>query len=133
MKRAATKAFGKLEEINWVKLTKSSVEEGLEIMQLAVKPSVDMTKASIVGSGGGTFRLNIGELLLNLDLDYKLNSNLRKNGKGVWKFIWKVLDKILKVERQGNAKAALRFRNVTLVAKSFLVPDVTQIGHQRFM
>ena len=133
MKRAVTKAFVKLEQINWIKLTKTSVEDGLEVMRLGVKPVLDMTQASIVGSGGDTFRLNIGTLLLNLDLDYVLNSNLRKNGKGVWKFIWKVLDKILKVERQGNAKAALRFRNVTLVARSFLVPHETQIGHQRFM
>ena len=62
MKIAATKAFGKLEQVNWVQLTKTSVEDGLEIMRLVVKPVLDMKHASIVGTGGDTFRLNIGEL-----------------------------------------------------------------------
>lgn len=133
MKRAVTKAFVKLEQINWIKLTKTSVEDGLEVMRLGVKPVLDMTQASIVGSGGDTFRLNIGTLLLNLDLDYVLNSNLRKKGKFFWKFFWKVLKMVLKIQRQGNVKATIRLRNVTFVAKSFLVPSVTQCGHQGFM
>jgi hypothetical protein len=36
MKRAVNKAFSKLELVNWVKLTKTSVEDGLEIMRLDV-------------------------------------------------------------------------------------------------
>ena len=62
MKRAVIKAFGILELINYVNLTKSSIEDGLEVLRLDVKHVLETTHASIVGSGGDTFRLNIGEL-----------------------------------------------------------------------
>ena len=78
MKRAVTKAFKKLELFNWVGMTKTSVEDGLEVLRLDVRPVLETAKFSIVGSGSDTFRLNIGELILNLDLDYVINSNVQK-------------------------------------------------------
>jgi hypothetical protein len=130
MKRAVNKAFAKLPKVNWVKLTKESIEDGLEIVRLDVKPVLDTTHASITGSGGNEFRLNIGELTLHLDLDYVINENIKKK---IGKLLWKVLAKFMKIKRQGNVIADIKFRCVTLSAKSFLEPDVKQIGHQRFM
>jgi hypothetical protein len=130
MRRAVNKAFVKLHLVNWVNLTKTSIEDGLEIMRLDVKPVVDTTRASITGSGGDEFRLNIGELTLRLDLDYVINENVQKK---IGKLTWKALKKLLKIQTQGNVKAEIKFRNVTFVAKSFLAPDENKIGHQRFM
>jgi hypothetical protein len=130
MKRAVNKAFAKLELVNWVNQTKTSVEDGLEILRLDVKPILDTTLASITGSGGDNFRLNIGELILHLELDYVINDNVEKK---IGKLLYNALQKIMKITTQGGLEADMKFRNVTLVAKSFLVPDEKQIGHQRFM
>jgi hypothetical protein len=99
-------------------------------MWLDVKPVVDTTRASITGSGGDEFRLNISELTLRLDLDYAINEHLERK---IGKILWKALTKVIQIQTQGNVKADIKFRNVTFVAKSFLLPDVKQIGHQRFM
>jgi hypothetical protein len=99
-------------------------------MRLDVKPVVYTTRASITGSGGDEFRLNIGELTLRLDLDYAINEHLEKK---IGKLLWKALTKVMQIQTQGNVKADTKFRNVTFDAKYFLLPDMKQIGHQIFM